>query len=78
MREHNVDVIGDKPMKKAIGEMSMGVEAKQKAWAEHNERLLNVESEWDSDDHLSNEPQQEGPPIPITINIVKKHYEWWR
>ena len=27
-------------MKKATGEMTMGEEAKQKAWAEHNERLL--------------------------------------
>ena len=30
----NVDVIGDKPMKKATGVMTKGEEAKQKAWAE--------------------------------------------
>ena len=41
------------------------------AWAEHYERLLNVEFDWDPD-HLSNEPPLEGPPIPITIDMVKK------
>ena len=40
-------------------------------WAEHYERLLNVEFDWDPD-HLSNEPPLEGPPIPITIDMVKK------
>ena len=49
----------------------MSEEAKQNAWAEHDERLLNVEFDWDPD-HLSNEPPLEGPPIPITIDIVKK------
>ena len=41
------------------------------AWAEHYERLLNVEFDWDPD-HLSKEPPLEGPPIPITIDMVKK------
>ena len=49
----------------------MSEEAKQNAWAEHYERLLNVEFDWDPD-HLSNEPLLEGPPIPITIDMVKK------
>ena len=52
-------------------EMSMSEEAKQNAWAEHYERLLNVEFDWDPD-HLSNEPPLEGQPIPITIDMVKK------
>ena len=52
-------------------EMSMSEEAKQNAWAEHYERLLNVEFDWDPD-HLSNEPPLECPPIPITIDMVKK------
>ena len=35
-------------------------------------RLLNVELDWDPD-HLSKEPLPlEGPPIPITIDMVKK------
>ena len=32
---------------------------------------FNVEFDWDPD-HLSNEPPLEGPPIPITIDMVKK------
>ena len=58
-------------MKNDTGEMLMSEEAKQNAWAEHYERLLNVEFDWDPD-HLSNEPPLEGPPIPITIDMVKK------
>ena len=53
MRKENVDVIGDKPVKNDAGEMSMSEEAKQNAWAEHYERLLDVEFDWDPD-HLSN------------------------
>ena len=51
-------------MKNDTGEMSMSEEAKQNAWAEHYERLLNVEFDWDPD-HLSNEPPLEGSPIPM-------------
>ena len=69
MRKETVDV-GDKPVKNDTGEMLMSEEAKQSAWAEHYERLLNVEFDWDPD-HLSNEPPLEGPPIPITIDMVK-------
>ena len=71
MRKDNVDVVGDKPVKNDTGEMSMSQEAKQNAWAEHYERLLNVEFDWDPD-HLSQEPPLEGLPIPITIDMVKK------
>ena len=34
-------------------------------------RLLNVEFDWDPD-HQFNEPPLEGPPITITIDMVKK------
>ena len=71
MRKENVDDVGDKPVKNDTGEMSMSEEAKQNAWAEHYERLLNVEFDWDPD-HLSNERPLEGLPIPITIDMVKK------
>ena len=70
MRKENVDVVGDKPVKNDAGEMTMSEEAKQNAWAEHYERLLNVEFDWDPD-HLSNKPL-EGLHIPITIDMVKK------
>ena len=35
------------------------------------QRLLIVEFDWDPD-HLSDEPPVEGPPIPITIDMIKK------
>ena len=46
-------------------------EAKQNAWAEHYEKLLNFEFDWDPD-HLSNTTPLEGLPIQITIDMVKK------
>ena len=46
MRKENSDV-GDKQVKNDTGEMSMSEEAKQNAWTEHYERLLNVEFDWD-------------------------------
>ena len=53
------------------GEMSASKDSKQKAWLEHYKRLLNVEFDWDPA-HLSYQPPVEGPPIPITIDMVKK------
>ena len=61
-RKENADV---------VGEMSMSDDSKQKAWLEHYQRLLNAEFDWDPN-HLSDESPVEGPPIPITIDIVKK------
>ena len=61
--------VGDKPVKNDAGEMSMSEGSKQKAWLEHYQRLLNID--WDPD-HLSYQPPAEGPPIPITIDMVKK------
>ena len=49
----------------------MSTDIKQKAWLEHHQRLLNVEFDWDPD-HLSDELPVEGPPIPITTDMVKK------
>ena len=56
-------------MKNDAGEMSMSKDSKQKAWLENYQKLLNVEIDWDPD-HLSNEPPVEGPPIPITSDVV--------
>ena len=58
-------------MKNDAGEMSMSEDSKQKAWLEQYQRLLNVEFDWDPD-HLSYQPPVEGPPIPITTDMVKK------
>ena len=49
----------------------MSKDLQQEAWLEHNQRLLNVEFDWDPD-HLSDKPPVEGSPIPITIDMVKK------
>ena len=70
-RRENTDVVGDKPVKNDAGEMSMSKDSKQKAWLEHYQRLLNVEIDWDPD-HLSYQPPVDGPPISITIDMVKK------
>ena len=70
-RRENADVVGDKPVKNDAGEMSMSEDSKQKVWLEHYQRLLNVEFDWDPKD-LSYQPPVEGPPIPITIDMVKK------
>ena len=56
-------------MRNDAGEMSMSKDSKQKAWLEHYGLLLNVEFDWDPD-YLSNEPPVEGPPIPITSDVV--------
>ena len=53
-------------MKNDAREMSMSEDL-----ARALQRLLNVEFDWDPD-HLSYQPPVEGPPIPITIDMVKK------
>ena len=70
-RKENADVVGDKPVKNDAGEMSVSDDSKQKAWLEHYQRLLNADFDWDPN-HLSDESSVEGPPIPITIDMVKK------
>ena len=66
-----MDIVGDKPVKNDAGEMSMSDDSKQKAWLEHYQRLLKAEFDRDPN-HLSDESPVEGPPIPITIDMVKK------
>ena len=72
-RKENADVVGDEPVKNYAGEMSMSDDLKQKAWSEHYQRLLNAEFDWDPN-HLSDESPVEEPPIPITIDMVKKGF----
>ena len=70
-RRENADVEGAKPVKNDAGKMSMSEDSKWKAWLEHYQRLLNAEFDWDLN-HLSDEAPVEGPPISITIDMVKK------
>ena len=69
-RRENTDVVGDKLVKNDAGELLMSEDSKQKAWLEHYQRLFNVVFDWHPD-HLSYQPPVEGPPIPITIDMVK-------
>ena len=70
-RRENADVVCDKLVKNDAGEMSLSEDSKQKVWLEHYQRLLDIEFDWDPD-HLSYQPPVEGPPVPITIDMVKK------
>ena len=70
-RKENADVVGDTSVKNDAGKMSMSDDSKQKAWLEHFQRLLNAQFDWDQN-HLSDESPVEGPPIPITTDMVKK------
>ena len=77
LEERNADVVGDKPVKTDAGEMSMSEDSKQKAWSEHYQRLLNVEFNWDPN-HISDKPPVEIPPIPITIDMLRRISLRWR
>ena len=68
---HAAKPIARRAVHHAQWELSMSDDSKQKAWLEHYQRLLNAEFDWDPN-HLSDESPVEGPPIPITIDMVKK------
>ena len=72
----NANVVGDKLVKNDAGEMSVSEDSKQKAWLEHYQRLLSAEFDWDPD-HLSDKLPVEGPPSPITIDMVNKSSAKW-
>ena len=59
-------------MKNDAGEMLLSEDSKQKATTkEHYQRFVNVGFDWDTD-HMSDEPPMEGPPIPVTTDMVKR------
>ena len=70
MRQDNQDVTGEKCVKDDSGNLSIDDQAKKRAWKQHYERLLNEEFPWNPDE-LHAHPI-EGPPIYITIEMVKK------
>ena len=63
MREENVDVVCDMPLRNDTGEVSKAHDAKQNARTEHYEMLMNVELMWDPK-HLSNENASRMPAHP--------------
>ena len=71
MRRENQDVVGEKPVKNDLGELSLDDTSKQRAWKEHYERLLNVEFPWNPED-LSDELPVEGPAVPVTEEMISK------
>ena len=71
-RSENTDVVGDRPVKNDVGEMSMNEDSKQKAWLVSTTKGFSTLSLTGTKNHLSYQIPAEGLPIPITIDMVKK------
>ena len=71
MRRDNQDVMGEKPVKDDSGALSLDQKAKEKAWKQHYEKLLNVEFPWNPED-LSEQSPVEGPSEQITSKMIAK------
>jgi hypothetical protein len=71
MRLDNQDVLGEKCIKDDDGQLSLDNKAKQRAWKQHYETLLNIEFPWKHDD-LSKETPIQGPPIRISQDMIEK------
>ena len=71
MRRQNQDVCGEMPVRNNQGELCLEEADKMKAWVEHYKGLLNTEFPWDKDS-LPDALPVEGPPPPITIEMVTK------
>ena len=69
LNRSNQDVVGEKCVLNDAGELSLSDEEKTKAWTEHYSKLLNIEFDCPSDDLVF------GPPPPITIEMIQKHYK---
>ena len=70
LRKDNQDVVGDKCVKYDSGNLSFDNEAKQVAWKQHYERLLNEEFSWNPED-LTADPVV-GNPIHVDVEMVVK------
>ena len=71
MRRQNQDVCGEMPVRNNQGELCLDESDRMKAWVEHYRGLLNVEFPWD-ESALPEAPPVEGPPPPITDEMVVK------
>ena len=71
MRRQNQDICGEMPVRNNQGELCLDDSERMKAWVEHFKSLLNVEFLWDAD-ALPDTPPVEGPPPPITDEMVTK------
>ena len=71
MRRPNQDICGEMPVRNNQGELCLDDSERMKAWVEHYKSLLNVEFPWD-EGALPDAPPVEGPPPPITDEMVTK------
>ena len=71
MRRQNQDICGEMPVRNNQGELCLDDSERMKAWVEHYKGLLNVEFPWD-EGALPDAPPVEGPPPPITNEMVAK------
>ena len=71
MRRQNQDICGEMPVRNNQGELCLDDSERMKAWVEHYKGLLNVEFPWD-EGTLPDAPPVEGPPPPITNEMVTK------
>ena len=71
MRRQNQDICGEMPVRNNQGELCLDDFERMKAWVEHYKSLLNVEFPW-YEGALPDAPPVEGPPPPITDEMVTK------
>ena len=71
MRRQNQDICGEMSVRNNQGELCLDDSERMKAWVEHYKGLLNVEFPWD-EGTLPDAPPVEGPPPPITNEMVTK------
>ena len=71
MRRQNQDICSEMPVRNNQGELCLDDSERMKAWVEHYKSLLNVEFSWD-EGALPDAPPVEGPPPPITDEMVTK------
>ena len=71
MRRRNQDICGEMPVRNNQGELCLDDSERMKAWVEHYKSLLNIEFPWD-EGALPDAPPVEGPPPPITDEMVTK------
>ena len=71
MRRQNQDICGEMPVRNNQGELCLDDSERMKAWVDHYKSLLNVEFPWD-EGALPDAPPVEGPPPPITDEMVTK------
>ena len=71
MRGQNQDICGEMPVRNNQGEFCLDDSERMKTWLEHYKGLLNVEFQW-NEGALPDAPPVEGPPPPITDEMVTK------